>query len=178
MPDDNKKHEKIEIVDLGKSKEQAQSAIEKKIDLPLSLETLANVPEQAEVGAEKSETNIEKEGAGGLESASGSIIQTGIASQKQKEQEKEIEKVLEADLEEAFLKMSSEKRLEFELKGVETAQEINTLFEQGKATAKKVIDLIKKWLALIPGVNKFFLEQEAKIKADEIIKKRNQQNNI
>jgi len=26
------------------------------------------------------------------------------------------------------------------------------------------------WLKLIPGVNKFFLEQEAKIKTDEVLK--------
>jgi len=34
--------------------------------------------------------------------------------------------------------------------------------------------LIKKWLLLIPGVNKYFLEQEAKIKADEIVKMKNE----
>ena len=33
----------------------------------------------------------------------------------------------------------------------------------------KIIDVIKKWLSIIPGINKFFLEQEAKIKTDKIM---------
>ena len=42
--------------------------------------------------------------------------------------------------------------------------------DKAKLKVKKVVNLIKKWLTMIPGVNKFFLEQEAKIKTDEIVK--------
>jgi hypothetical protein len=41
--------------------------------------------------------------------------------------------------------------------------------DSAKFKVKAIVDLIKKWLAIIPGVNKFFLEQEAKIKTDQII---------
>jgi hypothetical protein len=38
-----------------------------------------------------------------------------------------------------------------------------------KIHAKKVVELIRDWLLTIPGVNKFFLEQEAKIKTDRVL---------
>jgi hypothetical protein len=41
---------------------------------------------------------------------------------------------------------------------------------QTKIKVNKIIDLIRRWLKLIPGINKFFLEQEVKIKADKIIR--------
>lgn len=84
--------------------------------------------------------------------------------------QKEIEKALEAGLEEIYLHMSPEKQKEFARAGEETSREINNLLSRAKIKVKKIIELIKKWLSLIPGVNKFFLEQEAKIKADEILK--------
>lgn len=98
------------------------------------------------------------------------IIAITNAQQHIKEEVKMIEKVLEKDLAELYLNMSPEKQREFRVKGEETAKQINVLLHQAKIQIKKIIDLIKKWLAIIPGVNKFFLEQEAKIKADELIK--------
>ena len=38
-----------------------------------------------------------------------------------------------------------------------------------RVKVKRVLELIYEWLKTIPGVNKFFLEQEAKIKTDEIM---------
>jgi hypothetical protein len=35
--------------------------------------------------------------------------------------------------------------------------------------ARKLLTLIRRWLVLIPGVNKFFLEKEAKIKVEKIV---------
>ena len=35
--------------------------------------------------------------------------------------------------------------------------------------ARKVLKLIKGWLKMIPGVSRFFLEQEAAIKAQKIM---------
>ena len=43
------------------------------------------------------------------------------------------------------------------------------MIETGKAVGRKILKLIRSWLKLIPGVNKFFLEQEAKIKTDKIV---------
>ena len=97
-------------------------------------------------------------------------IPKDIISQPDQKRIKEIENVLSEGLEDIYLKMNPDKQLEFKRMGEQTARKINELIERGKAKVKKVIILIKKWLALIPGVNKFFLEQEAKIKADEIMK--------
>lgn len=81
-----------------------------------------------------------------------------------------IEKILEKDLQEAFSSLEPEKQKEFAKKGEETAEKINELLNKGKVKTRKIIDLIKKWLSYLPGVNKFFLEKEAKKKAEEIIK--------
>lgn len=86
-----------------------------------------------------------------------------------KEREEQIEKFLSGGLEEAYLKMTASEREEFRRVGEKTAREINSILARAKVKTKKIINLIKKWLALIPGVSKFFLEQEAKIRADKIM---------
>lgn len=81
-----------------------------------------------------------------------------------------IEDVLSADLTDVFLGMSPEKQAEFKRAGEETASKIRAMLEGAKVNAKKVFSLIREWLKLIPGVNRFFLEQEAKIRTDKILK--------
>ncbi len=83
---------------------------------------------------------------------------------------KEIESVLEEDVTDAFLKMSPKEQKEFKRVGEETTSKIRALVGKAKVNARKILDLIKRWLKLIPGVNKFFLEQEAKIKTDKILR--------
>ena len=55
------------------------------------------------------------------------------------------------------------------IEGEKTASQIEALLEKGKDVAKKILHLIRQWLHKIPGVNKFFLEQESKIKTDRIM---------
>ncbi len=86
------------------------------------------------------------------------------------QQAADIERVLEADLSEMYFSLPEDKKAEFRAKGEETAREINVLVSSAKATLQKVVSLIRGWLLIIPGINKFFLEQEAKIKADEILR--------
>ncbi|HEX9664452.1 MAG TPA: hypothetical protein VGA49_01370 [Patescibacteria group bacterium] len=81
----------------------------------------------------------------------------------------EIERVLDEDLEPIYSQMASREQKEFKQKEAETATAIEGLLRQIKFKTKNVLELIVKWLKLIPGVNKFFLEQEAKIKTDKII---------
>jgi len=100
----------------------------------------------------------------------GNVSNVSIVQDESKRRVKEIEKVLEKDLDELYLAMSPEKREEFKLVGEETAKDINALLKKTTVKMKKIIELIRKWLLIIPGINKFFVEQEAKIKADEIIK--------
>ena len=69
-----------------------------------------------------------------------------------------------------FLSMDAATQVTFKQKGEQTAKEVNNLLSSGKAKLQKIIDLIVSWLKIIPQVNQHFLEQEAKIKADEILR--------
>ncbi len=83
---------------------------------------------------------------------------------------RQIENILAEGLEEIYVNMPQAKQREFKLAGEKTAVEINKLLSETKVKINKIVSLIIKWLTIIPGVNRFFLEQEAKIKADEIVK--------
>jgi hypothetical protein len=96
-------------------------------------------------------------------------IPSGVAAQKDFAT-KEIEKVMEKDLEEVFAEMPSDLQIKFKTKGEEAAQKIRGMLTRAKEMARNILELIKSWLGLIPGVSKYFLEQEAKIKTDEILK--------
>jgi len=80
-----------------------------------------------------------------------------------------VENIMQQGLEDAYKEMTAVQQQEFKIKGEKTALEIRNLLNGGKVKLKKIINLIFEWLRLLPGVNKFFLEQEAKIKADKII---------
>lgn len=88
----------------------------------------------------------------------------------QAKQQKQIERILSYGLEEIYLNLAPEKKKQFKRAGEETAVKINQLLSKAKINLGAIVKLIIKWLSLIPGLNKYFLEQEAKIKADEIIK--------
>jgi hypothetical protein len=81
-----------------------------------------------------------------------------------------IEETLSEDLTDAFLNMSPELQEKFKEKGEETAGKIRRLLEQTKVSAHKIFQLIREWLRMVPGINRFFLEQEAKIKTDKILR--------
>lgn len=133
-----------------------------------STETMRNPEVQESVREEEKERKEVLEEITKFEqSSSNSAL---AAQQQQKEEEKKIEYILEEGMEEFFLKMSPDKQQEFKIAGEQTAKEINKLLHMAKISVRKIISLIKKWLVLIPGINKFFLEQEAKIKVDEILK--------
>lgn len=83
--------------------------------------------------------------------------------------EEEIDDILEEDLKELYVSMPAEKQAEFRQKGEETRSKIRQLVSSAKVNAKKIFGLIRVWLKIIPGVNRFFLEQEAKIKTDKIL---------
>ncbi len=84
----------------------------------------------------------------------------------------EIERVLEDDLSELYFKLPEDKRAEFRVRGEAAAREIDVLLSAATVQVRKIIDIIRNWLKLIPGINTFFLEQEAKIKADHLLKMR------
>lgn len=85
----------------------------------------------------------------------------------------DIERILEEDLSEIYFQLSETDKTKFRTTGEQAAKEINVLLASATVTLKKIIDVITGWLKLIPGVSKFFLEQEAKIKADRLLKLHN-----
>jgi hypothetical protein len=82
---------------------------------------------------------------------------------------REIEQILESDLEAEYFRMSPAQQQAFKSQGEQVTAEILKIIVQPKIKIKKIIELIKDWLRLIPGVNRFFLEQTAKIKTDKIL---------
>lgn len=80
----------------------------------------------------------------------------------------EVEKILEDGLKEYFQQMPHEAKEKFRAKGFEISTQIATMVRHFQVRAAQVLRLIREWLLTIPGVNKFFLEQEAKIKTDRI----------
>ncbi len=80
-----------------------------------------------------------------------------------------IEKILEDGLGTYVGDLTPDQKEQFTKKGQEVARSIANMVRTLRFQVKKVIGLIHEWLLTIPGVNKFFLEQEAKIKTDRIV---------
>lgn len=81
----------------------------------------------------------------------------------------EVEKILEDGLEPLYQSMDATAKEKFQKKGKEVSNRIANMVRSFKLKMDRVILLIRSWLLTIPGVNKFFLEQEAKIKADKVL---------
>jgi hypothetical protein len=147
------------------AKFEAQKKIE--TDAGASRERLDLRSERQEPAPDKkAEADIET--ASGALSAAASPVQSVISEYEKRE--KQIENFLARGLEDVYLGMPLAKQAEFRRTGEETAKKINKLLAGAKLNIGKIVALISKWLSIIPGVNRYFLEQEAKIKADEIMK--------
>jgi hypothetical protein len=72
-------------------------------------------------------------------------------------------------LEDAYKEMDPALQQRFKKTGEETANAISKLLQQSKIQVKKIVTLLLRWLRLIPRVNPYYLEQQAKIKADAIV---------
>ena len=66
--------------------------------------------------------------------------------------------------------MDPKVKVKFKAEGEAVAKNIEHLLQETKIKVKKIFKLILSWLKLIPGVNNFFIKQEAKIKTDKLIK--------
>jgi len=86
----------------------------------------------------------------------------------------EIENILEEDLEDLYFKLDEKKQAVFKQQGEETAGKIKMMMQKAHVNLFKIIELIMGWLKIIPGVDKFFLEKEAKIKAEKILQMKKQ----
>jgi hypothetical protein len=81
----------------------------------------------------------------------------------------DIEKILEENIAESFLSMTPEQQHTFKIVGERVTSTIRQIIKSGVIQIKKILTLIRDWLSSIPGVNRFFLEKESKIKAEKIL---------
>lgn len=82
---------------------------------------------------------------------------------------RQVESILEDGLADVYFTLPLAKQKVFKAEGEKTARAIIKILGRSKIKVKKIINLIVSWLKIIPGINRFFLEQEAKIKADRIL---------
>lgn len=131
----------------------------------------ANIERRPEVlVSEKTQEKSTLEKTAPVAAANSNSIQTTTQSITKDPLEVKVEDILEDGLAEAYLKLSVADKQEFKTVGEQTAKKVTVLLRQTNVKIKEIFLLIVRWLKVIPGVNKFFLEQEAKIKTDQIIK--------
>ena len=146
---------------LGNKIEQGPSSLSP--ETPASPE---NKPEQiVEQAIEKKEESLETSAPVVVPNPTSSSINTTYRERRAHL----IDETLAEGLGNSYLAMSPAQQKTFKEKGEETVAKINILLDETKVKVKKIVNLIKKWLSLITGVNKFYLDQEAKIKADKIL---------
>ncbi|MFA6533920.1 MAG: hypothetical protein WCT37_01975 [Patescibacteria group bacterium] len=110
--------------------------------------------------------------AGPERAAAASIVSPAhpnAVADRESEKLHEIEEILAEDLEEIYLGLSPAKKEEFKREGEKAASLILVLLRQVKIHTAKIYRLIRRWLKIIPGVSRYFLAQEAKIKADRLV---------
>lgn len=83
---------------------------------------------------------------------------------------KSVESVLEEDLGETYAKMPPGLQKRFKKEGERVARRVAEMVRKAKFKAAEVLKLVTGWLKMIPGVQKFFLIQEAKIKTDKLMR--------
>lgn len=136
-----------------------------------------NTVEQVEVGRE-TEPSSEQE------QAPAAVVESGAAQEVAEpadmpsapavavkdELRMQVERALEDKLWEIYLALPEGPRQRFKEGGEICATELRELAEKSRVNPRNVLTLIKKWLKLIPVVNKWFLWQEAKIKTDKFMR--------
>ena len=85
---------------------------------------------------------------------------------------------MEEGLTDAYRELTPVQKQEFKIAGERTARKIRDLLRSTHLKIKKIFKLLLAWLRLLPGVNKYYLEQEAKIKADKIFALQKIQNGV
>lgn len=82
---------------------------------------------------------------------------------------KDVEGILSDGLGDVYKALPKDRQLIFRQKGEEIANKITDMIIYGKARVKEIWKLVTDWLGGLPGMNKYFLEQEIKIKTDRVM---------
>lgn len=83
---------------------------------------------------------------------------------------RQVEGVMEEDLEDLYQDLSDAEKLIFKSKGEEAASRISLLLQDARIKIQEIFKILLGWLRYLPGVSRAFVEQEAKIKTDQLIK--------
>ena len=158
--------------------EQSSQVIEKQESLSQTEEQRENIkiPEKAleteevQISEEKNSISNDDQVASGQQQVVNSPMSDRL--------KKAIDDILEEGLEDIYLNLPKEIQKEFKAKGEETTNKINSLLGETKIKVKKIVQAIVEWLKLVPGINKFFIKQTAKIKTDKILAAKNREKNI
>jgi hypothetical protein len=86
------------------------------------------------------------------------------------QQLQQIESVLAEGLHDVFVSLPPAEQQKFKVAGEQAAREVSGLLAQVKVKVDAIIAVLKRWLGTLPGVNTFFVEQEAKIKAEKLVR--------
>ncbi len=98
-----------------------------------------------------------------------SPVAAPVRSAQKSPLQQEIENVLEEGLLPMYQGLTPKQRKQFRGEGERIALVIEKILNKTKVKIIELIRLIRRWLQLLPGVNVFFLEQEAKIKAEKLM---------
>ncbi len=80
-----------------------------------------------------------------------------------------IENILSENISEIYKELSEAQKRAFRQKGEEVSLKIKGLLKKARVATHEILNIIKEWLRLLPGISNYFLEQEAKIKTDKIL---------
>jgi hypothetical protein len=132
------------------------SAMKEKIK-PEVVETTTTREENEESESEKGDL---AEVAPGEEKAGAVFVSQQPVSPKDGQADRlseAIDDILEDNLADLYKSMNPSQQAQFKQKGEETVSKIRELVQATKINAKKIFNLIREWLKMIPGVNRFFL---------------------
>ena len=124
-------------------------------------------PETAPQGAEVSVAKAEQSPAP-VATARTSAKPEAAPQEKDKYRVK-VERILEQNLWDLYFALPQGAREKFKAEGEAAAAKLRAAIETKKVKPNTIVAAVHKWLRTIPRVNPYFLEQEAKIKTDQVM---------
>jgi len=137
-------------------------------ELPPRLERLG-AKESQETQAQATVEAEQKQKPASLASTSLPQMATAPVLEAKSELRQKVENILEQDLQDVYFKMEPAVQKKFKFQGEVTAKKIEAVLAGTKIKANEIFKLLVEWLKVIPGVNKFFIRQAAKIKTNKIL---------
>lgn len=120
-------------------------------------------PQGAEVRVEKPESSPAPQ------ATAASSAKPEAAPQEKDKYRVKVERILEQNLWDLYFALPQGSRERFKTEGETAAAKLRAAIETKKVKPNVVLGAVHKWLKTIPRVNPYFLEQEAKIKTDQVM---------